>query len=70
VVSPASFRRGVGYQLVEYVKNKVRQSRDVVVSTGQKNTSAVMLFKKLGFTGEDSFEISGGVNLVKLRYSN
>lgn len=68
VVAPASFRKGVGRQLVEYVTNEIRLSRDVVVSTGQKNTPAVTLYKKLGFVEEDLFEIATGVCLVNLRY--
>lgn len=69
VVSPASFRKGVGRQLVEYVTNEVRQSRDVIVSTGQKNTPAVTLYKKLGFVEEETFEVAEGVSLINLRYS-
>ncbi|WP_075620259.1 GNAT family N-acetyltransferase [Paenisporosarcina indica] len=69
VVSPDSFRKGVGRQLVEYVTNEVRQSRDVVVSTGQKNTPAVTLYKRLGFVEEETFEVADGVRLINLRYS-
>lgn len=68
VVAPASFRKGVGRQLVEYVLNEVRQTRDTTVSTGQKNVPAVTLYTKLGFTEEKSFEVAPGVKLVSLRY--
>ncbi|MBW9234550.1 GNAT family N-acetyltransferase, partial [Leptospira santarosai] len=44
VVSPASFRKGIGRQLVSYVVEEIRGSRDVIVSTGLKNTPAVTLY--------------------------
>jgi len=68
VIAPASFRKGIGRQLVEYVLHEVCGPRDVVVSTGQKNVPAVTLYKKLGFVEEESFEIAPDVSLVQLRH--
>ncbi|MGB3259236.1 GNAT family N-acetyltransferase [Paenisporosarcina sp.] len=68
VVSPASFRKGIGRQLVSYVVEEIRGSRDVIVSTGLKNTPAVTLYEKLGFKQERTMEIAPGVHIVNLRY--
>jgi ribosomal protein S18 acetylase RimI-like enzyme len=68
VVSPASFRKGIGNQLVNYVLGEVRGSREVIVSTGLKNVPAVKLYKKLGFDQESLVEIALGVQLVNMRY--
>jgi ribosomal protein S18 acetylase RimI-like enzyme len=70
VVAPTSFRKGIGRQLIEYVLNEVRHSRDAIVSTGQMNGPAVKLYTKLGFVDEEKFEIAPGVQLVKLRYTH
>lgn len=67
VVSPASFRKGIGRQLVTYVLEVVRGTRDVIVSTGLKNVPAVTLYEKLGFEQESLVEIAPGVQLVKMR---
>lgn len=68
VVSPASFRKGIGRQLVSYVLEEIRGSRDVIVSTGLKNTPAVTLYEKLGFQQERTMEIAPGVYIVNMRY--
>ncbi|MCZ8537597.1 GNAT family N-acetyltransferase [Paenisporosarcina quisquiliarum] len=68
VVSPASFRKGIGRQLVSYIVEEIRGSRDVIVSTGLKNTPAVTLYEKLGFQQERTMEIAPGVHIVNMRY--
>lgn len=68
VVAPASFRKGIGRQLVSYVVEELRGSRDVVVSTGLKNIPAVTLYEKLGFQQERTVEIAPGVQIVNMRY--
>ncbi|EPD49463.1 hypothetical protein HMPREF1210_03362 [Paenisporosarcina sp. HGH0030] len=68
VVSPASFRKGIGRQLVNYIVEEIRGSRDVVVSTGLKNIPAVTLYEKLGFQQERTMEIAPGVQIVNMRY--
>ena len=70
VVAPTSFRKGIGRQLIEYVINEVKHSRDALVSTGQMNGPAVTLYTKLGFVEEDRFEIAPDVQLINFRYSN
>lgn len=68
VVSPASFRRGIGRQLVSYIMEEIRGSREVVVSTGLKNIPAVTLYEKLGFQQERTVEIAPGIQIVNMRY--
>ncbi|WP_342542668.1 GNAT family N-acetyltransferase [Paenisporosarcina sp. FSL H8-0542] len=68
VVAPASFRKGIGRQLVSYIMEEIRGSREVVVSTGLKNIPAVTLYEKLGFQQERTVEIAPGVQIVKMRY--
>lgn len=70
VVSPASFRKGIGRLLVNYIVEEIRGSRDVVVSTGLKNIPAVTLYEKLGFQQEQKVEIAPGVQIVNMRYQN
>lgn len=70
VVSPASFRKGIGNQLVNHVLEEVRGSREVIVSTGLENVPAVTLYKKFGFQQERLVEIVPGVKLVNMRYSD
>ena len=70
VVSPASFRKGIGRQLVSYVVEEIRGNRDVIVSTGLKNIPAVTLYEKLGFKQERTVEIAPGVQIVNMRFQS
>ena len=66
VVAPASFRKGVGRQLVEFTLDKYKQTKDITVSTGEQNAPALNLYKKLGFTEQRSFDPAPGVTIVSL----
>ncbi|MGE6489649.1 GNAT family N-acetyltransferase [Paenisporosarcina sp. NPDC076898] len=70
VVSPASFRKGIGRQLVSYVVEEIRGSREMIVSTGLKNIPAVTLYEKLGFKQERTMEIAPGVQIVNMRFQS
>lgn len=68
VVAPASFRKGIGRQLVKYVVEEIRGNRDVIVSTGLKNIPAATLYEKLGFQQECLLDIAPNLQIVKMRY--
>lgn len=59
VVRPTSFSKGVGTQLVQHVLKNLRNSRTVIVSTGNGNLPAKRLYEKFGFSQKRIFETDG-----------
>ncbi|MFD1137354.1 GNAT family N-acetyltransferase [Paenibacillus urinalis] len=64
MVHPNHFRRGVAGQLIQYVLDQYSEMRKFIVSTGMKNTPAVMLYQKYGFEPVQTSEIAPNVELT------
>ncbi len=68
VVHPSHFRKGIASKLIAYVTEKFADS-DIWVSTAVKNTPAVNLYLKSGFTESHTEALPDGLQLIKLRWS-
>lgn len=64
-VHPSWFRSGIGYGLVEYVLGE-QSGEYITVNTAEKNTPAIALYEKLGFSISNRFETYDEVNMVTL----
>lgn len=64
MVHPNHFRRGVAGQLIQHVLDQYSEMRKFIVSTGMKNTPAVMLYQKYGFEPVQTCEIAPNVELT------
>lgn len=57
VVDPKFFSKGIGTKLVQYVLENLKNNREVIVSTGDRNLPAKKLYKKIGFIQKRVFVI-------------
>ncbi|GHO46981.1 GNAT family N-acetyltransferase [Ktedonospora formicarum] len=72
VVHPASFRRGIGKALVQFVEHAEEDMERVIVSTGTKNLPAKQLYTQLGFVEVGEKEVIPGLFITlfeKKRFS-
>lgn len=69
MVHPAHFRKGIAANLIRYVLDAYSNTSLFVVSTGTKNTPAVALYEKFGFTPVEAFEVAPGVELTEFHLS-
>lgn len=53
MVHPSYFRRGIGKELICFLEIMHLSAKEIIVSTGAKNTPAVNLYLKLGFEKKD-----------------
>lgn len=65
IVDPAMHRRGAGRLLVQAVLHRAG-SRRTIVSTGQDNLPARMLYRKIGFHQVDDIEVVPGLWVTNL----
>jgi ribosomal protein S18 acetylase RimI-like enzyme len=69
-VHPERFRQGIGKALVKKVLEVENDASKFTVSTGSKNTPAVILYQQLGFVETGRTEISDGVYLSHFERTN
>lgn len=62
-VHPDYFKRGIAKQLLDHVEN-TQGIKSIIVCTGFKNTPAVSLYSKLGFTETGTQEIAEGIYII------
>lgn len=62
-VHPDYFKRGIAKQLLARVES-IQGIKDVIVCTGFKNTPAVGLYSKLGFTETGTQEVAEGIYII------
>lgn len=67
VVNPRFFSRGIGAELVRYVLKSLRNSRHVIVSTGDGNIPAKRLYEKFRFVQKRVFTIDG-ISIAEFKY--
>lgn len=65
VVSPQHFKKGVASTLLKHVIDNCK-TKKITVETGLKNTPAVNLYKKIGFTVDKDWDTNHGVRKVGL----
>lgn len=65
VVHPAYFRQGVGRDLLQSLI-KQKGDRSIRVKTAQKNTPAIILYEKLGFSQTKQFYAQEGIRIIRL----
>jgi len=65
VVHPAYFRQGVGRDLLQSLIKR-KGDRSIQVETAQKNTPAITLYEKLGFSQTKQFYVQEGIKIVRL----
>ena len=65
-VSPEHFRRGIGALLLDAVEAAAARSKALIVSTGERNTPAILLYQKRGFTISRRRTLEDGLRLVEL----
>lgn len=64
-VSPEFFRRGLASMLLNHLFNKYQKCK-FIIHTALANIPAVRLYEKLGFTLNDTFVSSEGIELAKM----
>ncbi len=64
VVHPSLFGQGLATKLLLHLF--LKNANYITVCTAAKNTPALRLYNKLGFTIKQSFEVDKGLQLVKL----
>ncbi|MEQ1724121.1 MAG: GNAT family N-acetyltransferase, partial [Pseudobdellovibrio sp.] len=64
VVSPEYFRRGIGKTLVQNVLDSETFGRQVIVSTGELNKPARLLYEKFGFKLQRVYKV-GDISVVE-----
>lgn len=69
MVHPAHFRKGIAASLIRYILDTYSNASLFIVSTGTKNTPAVSLYKKFGFTPVNTFEVAPSVELTEFYLS-
>lgn len=57
MVDPKFFSKGIGTKLVQYALENLKNNREVIVSTGDRNLPAKKLHKKIGFIQKRVFVI-------------
>ncbi|MDZ5473514.1 GNAT family N-acetyltransferase [Bacillus sp. 31A1R] len=60
MVHPNHFRKGIAKKLIQYIEN-LHHDKDMIVSTGAKNTPAIQLYLGLGFTKVGEIEVGNGI---------
>jgi ribosomal protein S18 acetylase RimI-like enzyme len=66
-VSPEHFRRGIGAMLLEAVERAASGAKALLVSTGEKNEPAILLYQKRGFSISKRRTLDDGLRLVELK---
>jgi ribosomal protein S18 acetylase RimI-like enzyme len=66
VVSPRHFQRGIGSALLHAVEQHASPGTTITVSTAERNTPAVRLYQKHGYTITRRHALPDGLVLVKL----
>lgn len=70
VVHPSYFRRGIASILMEHFLRETRGVHKIFVTTGKKNTPAVSLYEKFGFSITEEFIIEDGITILRLEKVN
>jgi ribosomal protein S18 acetylase RimI-like enzyme len=63
MVHPNHFKKGIASMLLNHVFKLDVMTRRIKVSTGAKNTPAIQLYKKYGFTEVDGIKISEDLSI-------
>jgi ribosomal protein S18 acetylase RimI-like enzyme len=63
-IHPDFFKRGIATQLIRFVE-QAEGIKNIIVSTGLKNSPAVNLYTSLGFVKTHECEVAQGVFIVK-----
>lgn len=67
MVHPDYFRKGIGKELICYLEIMHLSAKEIIVSTGAKNTPAVNLYFNLGFEKIEEREVYGGVLVANFK---
>lgn len=67
IVHPEYFRKGIAKQLLNYITKEIQDIHTIIVSTGSKNTPAVLFYLKNGFMNIGEIQITEGLTITKFQ---
>lgn len=67
IVHPEHFRKGIAKQLLNFVMKEIQDIHTIIVSTGSKNSPAVLFYLKNGFMNIGEIQITEGLTITKFQ---
>lgn len=68
VVHPNYFRKGIASLLLTYLLSTKQSVQQIVVTTGAKNTPAIRLYERFGFSKTKDIEVEPNFFITQLNY--
>ncbi|KAB7704737.1 GNAT family N-acetyltransferase [Bacillus aerolatus] len=64
MVHPDFFRRGIARAFIKFIEQLALSKKEIIVSTGSKNTPAIQLYNHCGFTEIEQVTVADGLSLT------